>query len=167
MWGRLVSMWPSSYHRIMQDTQNFKNLRYVGKFNTKFSPLIKIMYYFSKIVPSQSCLHNYRFHANYTFFHLGKFLKKLADDQCSSITKGSIFYIKHMYIQPKTMGVDWPEITCLMEVSIMFYMCTYCVFAWYGRRILMCRGLGLSFIIGMTGRTEVWLVVVWRKLIVS
>ena len=31
-----------------------------------------------------------------TFFHLGRFLKKLApDDQCSSITKDSIYHIKH------------------------------------------------------------------------
>ncbi len=37
---------------------------------------------------------------------LGKFLKKLADDQCTSITKGSIYYIKHMYIQPFSMEVD-------------------------------------------------------------
>ncbi len=29
-----------------------------------------------------------------TFFYLERFLKKLADDQCSSITKGSITYIK-------------------------------------------------------------------------
>ncbi len=30
-----------------------------------------------------------------TFFYLGRFLKKLADDQCSSITKGSIYHINH------------------------------------------------------------------------
>ena len=41
-----------------------------------------------------------------TFFYLGKFLKKLADDQCSSITKGSIYYMKHMNIQHFSMGVD-------------------------------------------------------------
>ncbi len=30
------------------------------------------------------------------FFYLGRFLKKLADDQSSSITKGIVFYhIKH------------------------------------------------------------------------
>ena len=45
-----------------------------------------------------------------TFFHLGKFLKKLADNQCSSISKGSIYYIKHKYIQPFSMEGDWPEI---------------------------------------------------------
>ncbi len=33
-----------------------------------------------------------------TFFYLGKFLKKLADNQCSSITKGSIYHIKHDYV---------------------------------------------------------------------
>ena len=30
-----------------------------------------------------------------TFFYLGSFLKKLADDQCSSRTKDSIYHIKH------------------------------------------------------------------------
>ncbi len=53
--------------------------------------------------------------------------KKLADDQCSSVTKGSISYIKHMYAQFLSMEVDWPGIWCLMEVSVMFYICTYCV----------------------------------------
>ena len=67
-----------------------------------------------------------------TFFCLGKFLKKLADSQCSSITKGSIYYIKHMYIQPFSMEVDWPEIWCLMEVSTVFYICTYCIFTLRG-----------------------------------
>ncbi len=40
-----------------------------------------------------------------------------------------------MSIQLFTMGVDWCEIiTCLMEVfSIMFNICRYCDFTWYGR----------------------------------
>ncbi len=33
-----------------------------------------------------------------TFFYLGRFLKKLADDQCSSIIRGSIYFMKQMYI---------------------------------------------------------------------
>ncbi len=70
-----------------------------------------------------------------TFFNRGRFLKKLADDQCFSITKGSIYYIKHMYIQPNlfTTVVDWPEIWRWMEVSTMFHVFRYCVFTWYGR----------------------------------
>ncbi len=48
-------------------------------------------------------------------------MKKLADDQFSSITKGSIYHIKRMYIEPFTTVVDWPEIRCLMEVYTMFY----------------------------------------------
>ncbi len=71
-----------------------------------------------------------------TFFYLGRFLTKLADDQCSSITKGSIYHIKHMYIHPFTTVVDWLEIGSLMEVSAMFYICRYCVFAWNGRTIV-------------------------------
>ena len=41
-----------------------------------------------------------------TVFNLGRFLKKLADDRCSSITKGSIYHIKPMFIQPFTMDID-------------------------------------------------------------
>ena len=37
-------------------------------------------------------------------------MKKLANDQSSSITKGSIHYIKNMYIQFFSMEVEWPEI---------------------------------------------------------
>ncbi len=72
-----------------------------------------------------------------TFFYLGRFLKKLADDQISSITKGSIYHIKHMSIQPFTMAMYWPEITRLMEVSIIFdilhILCFYfvCKIFWY------------------------------------
>ena len=45
-------------------------------------------------------------HIQSTFFFLGKFLKKVTDDQSSSITKGSIYYIEHMSIQPFTAVVD-------------------------------------------------------------
>ncbi len=38
------------------------------------------------------CISNY---IQSTSFYLGKFLKKLADDQCSSIPKGSIYNIKY------------------------------------------------------------------------
>ncbi len=68
-----------------------------------------------------------------TSFFFGKFLKKLVYDQCSSITKGSIFHIKHMYIQTFSMEVDWPEICSVIEVSTMFYICTYCIFTLYGK----------------------------------
>ncbi len=43
-------------------------------------------------------------------FTLERVLKKLADNQYSSITKGSIHHVKHMYIQPFTTVVDWSEI---------------------------------------------------------
>ncbi len=39
--------------------------------------------------------------------------KKWAEDQCSSRTKGSIYYIK-LHIQPFTTVVDWPEIYCVL-----------------------------------------------------
>ncbi len=71
-----------------------------------------------------------------TYFHLGRFLKKLTDDQYSSITKGIIYYnIKHMLIQPFSMEVDWPANWCLMEVSV-FYICIHCIYTWHNRMTL-------------------------------
>ena len=55
----------------------------------------------------------------------------IADDQSSSIAKESIYYIKHMYIQPFSMEVDWQE-KHSMDVSTMFYICRYCVFTLLG-----------------------------------
>ncbi len=72
-------------------------------------------------------------HMQSTFFCLGKFLKKIADDQRSSTTKESIYCIKHMYIHPFSMEKVWPEIWRIMEVSTMFYICTYCIFILWGR----------------------------------
>ncbi len=74
-------------------------------------------------------------HMQGTFFCLGKFLKKLADNQCFSITKGSIYYIKHMYIQPFNTEVDWAEICHLKEVSTMFSICRYCIFTLWKRTL--------------------------------
>ncbi len=51
-----------------------------------------------------------------TFFYRGRFLKKLADYQNSSITKGSIYHIEHMNIQPFTAVVDRPEIGSIYNV---------------------------------------------------
>ncbi len=42
-----------------------------------------------------------------------KLMKKLADDQYSSITKGIIYYIKHMYIQP---FIAWKRIDQKFDV---------------------------------------------------
>ena len=103
---------------------HFKHVLSLTPHMTTFLPhLVKMQY-----------LH-FRFHTNYFFFNLERFLKKLADGRCSSITKGSICHVKHVYIQPFTTVVDWPEIACLMEVSTMFYICRYCVFTWWGRFI--------------------------------
>ncbi len=52
-------------------------------------------------------------------------MKELADDQCSSITKGSIYNMNHMSIQSFTVEVDWAEIGRLMDVSIVFDICTF------------------------------------------
>ena len=84
-------------------------------------------------VPSKTHYLHFRLHANYTFFYLKSFQKKLADDQCFSITKRSIYHTKHMYKQPFTTVVDWSEMWRVMEVSTEFCISRYCVFTWYGR----------------------------------
>ncbi len=50
------------------------------------------------------CIANY---IQTTFFYLGKFLKKLSEEQCSKIRKDSIYHIKHMFMQHFTIGVNW------------------------------------------------------------
>ncbi len=50
------------------------------------------------------CISNY---TQTTFFYFGRFLKKLGV-QISPITKGSIYHIEYMSVQPFTMGMDWP-----------------------------------------------------------
>ncbi len=34
-----------------------------------------------------------------------------------------------------TLGVNWPEIGCIKKVSIMFDICTYCLFILYSRML--------------------------------
>ncbi len=55
-------------------------------------------------VKTTQYLH-FRFYVNY-FLLLWKIPEELAEDQCSSITKVSIYHIKHMYIQLFTTVVD-------------------------------------------------------------
>ena len=66
-------------------------------------------------------------------------MEKLAVDQCSSIIKGSIYHTKQISIHLFIMGVDWPEIRCLMEVSVMFDICKYCIFTLYGRLVCLAK----------------------------
>ena len=69
-----------------------------------------------------------------TFFSLGRFLKKLADGQSSSITKGSYLpyqpYVHITFYHSSGLTRNW----MLMEVSTMLHICRYCVFTWYGRK---------------------------------
>ena len=58
---------------------------------------------------------HFRFHANY-FLLPWKIAEEISRQLCSRITKGSIYHIRRMYIQPFTTKVVWPEIWCLMKV---------------------------------------------------
>ena len=83
-------------------------------------------------------------HMQSTFFCCGKNLKKLADDQCSSITKGSTYYIRCIYIQPFIMEMDWPEIWHLMEVCFIHILRFY--FAWQTWNIMSIQLLPWEWI---------------------
>ncbi len=64
-----------------------------------------------------------------TFFYLGRFLKKWADDHCSSILKAVSTISSIMSMQLFTIGVDWPEIRRLMEVShYVWYLHILCIY---------------------------------------
>ncbi len=82
---------------------------------------------------------HFRSHAEYRC--LIKCLKWLADDQSSSITKKSIsiYYIKHMHMQPFSVEVDWKEIWHLkMDVSTMFYIVDT-AFLFCGEELCQCH----------------------------
>ena len=69
-------------------------------------------------IKSKLCAFQIMYISDYvqtTFFYLGRFLKKISDDQCSILIKGGIYHIKHMSLQPLTMGVDRRELGCLMK----------------------------------------------------
>ena len=69
-----------------------------------------------------------------TFFCLGKFLKKNSRRSMLFYNKREYLLSKHMYIQPFNMEMDWwEEIWLLLEISIIFYICTYCGFTLWGR----------------------------------
>ncbi len=67
----------------------------------------------------------------------------------NKMAKWSIYYMKHINIQPSSMEVDWPEIGCLMEVSTMFYICTYCIFT-------LWAGYSLAILISLLSSERTW-----------
>ncbi len=83
-----------------------------------------------------------------TFFYLGRFLKKTADDQCSSISKGSMYHIKHnghttFY---HVSGLTW---NCMFNRSIYYVKYLHILpfnFVWQNCQVvIMCipRLIGL------------------------
>ena len=77
-----------------------------------------------------------RSQAEYFLFRW-KILQKLADDQCSPITKGSIIYIKHMYnflswkwIDQK-FDVKWKYLLSFIFTHTVFLLCSH-VFETFG-----------------------------------
>ena len=77
-------------------------------------------------------------HMQSTFLCLGRFLKELANDQCSSITKGSYLlykiYTVSLHRTLYSMEMDWPE--NWQRNSSMVYIWTYCVFTLCGNMFI-------------------------------
>ena len=63
-----------------------------------------------------------------TFFYLERFQKNLADNLCSSIMNGNIYYMKTMSIQAFSVKVDSPEIWHSMEVSTICFIFAHTAF---------------------------------------
>ena len=50
---------------------------------------------------------------------------------------------KHGKYNFSSIGVDLNKIACLMEVSVILYKNTYCIFTLYGRYVTKCRVTGV------------------------
>ncbi len=97
--------------------------------------------------PSKNAVSAFPISCKLLSFTLEVSWRNLQIISCSSITKGSICHISHMYIQPLlpfTTVVAWPEMRCLMEVSTMFNICRYCVFTWDGSFVLQGTGQNIT-----------------------
>ncbi len=68
-----------------------------------------------------------------TLFYLKRFLKKLADDQCSSMTKGT--YLPYQtYVRTTFYHCNGLSKNLTFNGSIYnVFICKYCIFTWYGR----------------------------------
>ncbi len=55
------------------------------------------------------------------YFFSGRFLKKWPDNQCSSITKGSIYHIKHVHIA--LYHTSWLTRNLMFNGSIYYVLC--------------------------------------------
>ena len=89
--------------------------------------LLWLSVFCNSLVQSRNAVRALQIKLQVTSFSLGLILQKRADDQFSFMTKCRIYYIKHLWMQLFSMGVDWSEIVCFMEVSALLYKCTYCV----------------------------------------
>ena len=69
-----------------------------------------------------------------TFFYLRKNLMKLADDQCFSITKGSIYHVKH---NGHTNFLPWDGLTwnCTLNGSIYYVLYLHILHFYFVRQI--------------------------------
>ncbi len=83
----------------MDNHNTRRNLFYITKQVTNLKLIVKLQ----EIYPAPPnkkrsiCISDFK---QTTFFYLERYLKKLADDQFSSMPKSSIYHTKHIYIQP-------------------------------------------------------------------
>ena len=70
------------------------------------------------------------------FLYLGKFLTKLAEDQCSSITIKAVSTISNICLY-NVSGL-WPEIACSMKVSILCLIFAHTAFLFCMAEMCLC-----------------------------
>ncbi len=75
-------------------------------------------------LPHKAKMQYLHFQSHAEYFLSPWKIHELVDNQCSSITKDSIFYIKCMC---KLLAWKWIDqiFDVKMEISAMFYICTY------------------------------------------
>ena len=84
------SAWKET-RKLNKGTISSNNMLLLTKVNITVSDAWK----YNTAPPSKNTVYASQISCKLLSFYLERFLKKLADDQCSSITKGSIYHIKH------------------------------------------------------------------------
>ena len=124
---------------------------------SKWHLLFKKKYYQQFLphkVKMQHCISDYTQSTFSTFSYLGNFLKKLADNQCSSITNGSTSYqtyvhttFYHWSALTWKLHIKWKYLLCLIFAHIAFLLCIADVYMNFNSTVCLDYFFSLSFCI--------------------
>ncbi len=88
--------------------------------------------------PSKNAVSAFQISCKLLFFYLGRFLKNLADDQWSSLTKGSISHIKH-YVHTTFYHSSWLTRNLMFNGSIYYVLYLQILRFYLGRQTCVHR----------------------------